>query len=198
MRIKSLEGFRKLLDKIPNVSYCQVRLYACADRRKQGFHLTCSETGQRAMQWGVNIILNHQHSKFLPWSAYEFEETDTQLIWLKCILLFYISSTFGPWIFHHGEVLVQPQKHETTGKSSYTPLGAQAGIDGIESRVCRYWFQLALQNPKETPPTPFRNKEALVISHNIYRVQHRGIKILNYRVTNNNQHPSPRILNPVI
>lgn len=94
-----------------------------ADRREQGFTSPLYEMEQKASQGGVNITPNHQHSKSQLWAVQQFEETNTQFIQPKCSLLLYICLRFGPWIFHHGEALVQPQKCDSTHRvySSWWP-----------------------------------------------------------------------------
>lgn len=69
-----------------------------------------------------------------PGSGYVFEEKGTQLISPKHIVLFNVCSTFGPRVFHHEEVLVQPQKRDSTGKNSRAPLGIVSS-DGVNSQV---------------------------------------------------------------
>lgn len=84
MSAKSLDGLRMQLDKIRNVSSCQVTQQTGESR----VALPPLWDGAKAIQGGVNITPNHQHSKSQPCSVQELEETDTQFIQPKCTLCF--------------------------------------------------------------------------------------------------------------
>jgi len=130
-------------------------------RERAGSHFTCDELGQRATQWGINTTQNHQHSKPQPRAAYEFEETDTQLIRPKCILLFYICSTFGPWIFCHGEVHVH---HGNVTAQARAPLVPKLALMVLTHRFVYTKSDWHCRTPGNLP-TPLGNKEALLILH---------------------------------
>lgn len=105
----------------------------------------------------ITSIQNPSHE-----SGYEFEEADTQFLWLKCILLFYVCSTFAPCVFHHGEVFVQPWDHYSTSKGSYSP-----GVWAVMVLTLRFadidcaWLYRA----SRTLSTSFGNKDTLLILH---------------------------------
>lgn len=152
MRAKSLDGFRKQLDKISNLSSCQVTQYVCADRREQGFTSPAMRWGQRQFK---EELISHQTTSIQNPSPGQHRNLKRQTLSfynssVLCCFIFaqhlaHGFSTMGKLLCSHGKV---------TAHTRCAPPGDRVCIDGTESQVCWHWFWQAPENPSK-PPNSF-------------------------------------------
>lgn len=159
-RAKSLDGFRKQLDKISNLSSCQVTQYVCADRREQGFTSPAMRWGQRQFK---EELTSHQTTSIQNPSPGQHRNLKRQTLsfYNSSVALYLLSiwpMDFPPW----------GSSCAATGRWQHTQGVLLLVTESVLMALSHRFADIDSDRHQRTPASPQTasgKKEALVILH---------------------------------